>query len=833
MMNALFDIDMIWFKSVLVTSSVCLLIGWVCLSLWRWHAARAYQMLWLCVLAAVLVPCLSLAVHKLNMGVLSAESQGLAMSAWWDQSSARLTGSSISEATVSTSSRRVPSLSGVQSGPEPAARLSTPAWKGLFPWIWLLVTGALLWRVLVAFVRGVLRVKRALPVEVLPNGVDLPGLKASLGIKRPVTVAVSDTAGCPVVWCWARSITIIMPTGFLDHRSVTDLNAIFCHELAHAKRRDHVSGLLSELAVCCMPWQPLMWWARQRLVTLSEHACDDWVVAFGYQEADYAESLLDMLPQRQFAFTPAVATRQSGLAIRIKRILARQCGNPRKGRVWSCLAVSLMVMVSLGVAFAQVREVVNQPTAKTDCKLCMNARFGAYGQSIRGVLIDPNDDPVDGWYPGGGNVCIMPLSGFSVNSTRTGHFHDVPYSKDWLIDGKLTLLALCKNDNLVSMMNLDPTQGDPTIKLMPGITVTGKVINEAGEPVSKLGVWLDWSGPYQCPMPINSAETDDLGQFSLSPIPYGQRFTLRAENEALSSTEIMFSTINLADKIVTLEPMTVRPRIDEEDVSTVLKDLFDQVYSLDSEEVVRFIKPPFIVERQRHMFTNNRKPNFFINFLSNHSIRAVYTWDGQLNNVNFFGSDSWPIRDVLFCALRIPVYEIELPEKMERSLRLPHGDWICRASATTEEKLRVLEAIVKRDIYQNIHFEKQIRDQETLVVIGTFVPKTTDEGIIYIKETEDDPGAHEIIEVATLDEMLEQIGDITLGIPIINRCRTNITGPIHFRQPKWGVRWFDDRGPEEAKAKRDFVCKTLSEQTGLEITSESRPVEVWVLTEDF
>ena len=61
MMNALFDIDMIWFKSVLVTSSVCLLIGWVCLSLWRWHAARAYQMLWLCVLAAVLVPCLSLA----------------------------------------------------------------------------------------------------------------------------------------------------------------------------------------------------------------------------------------------------------------------------------------------------------------------------------------------------------------------------------------------------------------------------------------------------------------------------------------------------------------------------------------------------------------------------------------------------------------------------------------------------------------------------------------------------------------------------------------------------------------------------------------------------
>ena len=104
-----------------------------------------------------------------------------------------------------------------------------------------------------------------------------------------------------------------MPTGFLDHRSDADLNAILCHELAHVKRKDHVSGVLSELAVCLLPWQPLMWWARQRLVTLSEHACDDWVVACGYQETDYAESLLDMLPQRQFAFTPAVATRQSSL----------------------------------------------------------------------------------------------------------------------------------------------------------------------------------------------------------------------------------------------------------------------------------------------------------------------------------------------------------------------------------------------------------------------------------------------------------------------------------------------------------------------------------------
>ena len=61
-------------------------------------------------------------------------------------------------------------------------------------------------------------------------------------------------------------------------------------------RRDHLSALAGELLVCILPWNPLAWWSRSRLAELAELACDDWVLASGLPAADYAESLLGLIP---------------------------------------------------------------------------------------------------------------------------------------------------------------------------------------------------------------------------------------------------------------------------------------------------------------------------------------------------------------------------------------------------------------------------------------------------------------------------------------------------------------------------------------------------------
>ena len=74
---------------------------------------------------------------------------------------------------------------------------------------------------------------------------------------------------------------LLLPDGVEGNSNGVDWESVFCHELAHWKQRDHVVGLMAELLVCVLPWHFGLWWAKRRLMGLSEQACDDWVVDSG------------------------------------------------------------------------------------------------------------------------------------------------------------------------------------------------------------------------------------------------------------------------------------------------------------------------------------------------------------------------------------------------------------------------------------------------------------------------------------------------------------------------------------------------------------------------
>ncbi|MHC4501608.1 MAG: redoxin domain-containing protein, partial [Planctomycetota bacterium] len=116
--------------------------------------------------------------------------------------------------------------------------------------------------------------------------------------------------------------------------------------------------------VCVMPWNLLLWLGKRRLVRLSEQACDDWVVAAGQPGTDYAESLLDLAPQGQMAFAPAVLSSKSSLRGRVRRILQDKCGNPRTGMRWALAVTVVVACVAVGVAFAQARPAKVRPATK-------------------------------------------------------------------------------------------------------------------------------------------------------------------------------------------------------------------------------------------------------------------------------------------------------------------------------------------------------------------------------------------------------------------------------------------------------------------------------------
>lgn len=198
-------------------------------------------------------------------------------------------------------------------------------------------------------------IKRARPNSngAIQNAAELAAAK--LGIRATPKVWVSKEVGCPVIWCWAKRPFLIIPAGALSSRGDLDWEGLFCHELAHWKRRDHLAELFAELAAVLFPWQPLVWWARTRLAHLADAVCDEWALHSGQIGPSYANSLLELLPQvRPVGAIPAVRDRRK-LERRIRRILNDNSPQPSAGALWSPWIGIGMALASGLLAFLQTR----------------------------------------------------------------------------------------------------------------------------------------------------------------------------------------------------------------------------------------------------------------------------------------------------------------------------------------------------------------------------------------------------------------------------------------------------------------------------------------------
>jgi len=347
-------------------STIFLVVGLVGSFILRHRSARAHQVLFLAMIAAVIVPIMSILVKHYELGMFVAEPVVIQSRA---EDVGRV-GNFGAPGIISTED--IEHKPGTIEKDLPPATLASETTK--FPWRsvvlygWITASLILAARLLLTFALGVRLLKRALPLqcEKIKEAVHLA--KAKLGIDKDVMVRSSRGVRSPVIWCWRLMPVLLVPSAAGRFDNGIDWAGVLCHELAHYKRRDHISGLLAELVACILPWHPLVWWAKSRLVRLSEQACDDWVVATGQPGTDYAESLLDLTPGGQMAFVPAVVSSKKGLAGRVRRILKDSCGNPRTGALWAFAVSIVMACLTIGVAFAQARPAKPETATKHDAK---------------------------------------------------------------------------------------------------------------------------------------------------------------------------------------------------------------------------------------------------------------------------------------------------------------------------------------------------------------------------------------------------------------------------------------------------------------------------------
>ena len=326
--------------TIIWQSSLFIATGLIVSYLFKCNSARAHQALFLSMIAAVAVPFMTIAVKHLDLGMFMAEPKTAIEYDVTNNTSMRLFDNPIPDAAPSVQVKQ---------------KNTGLLWSKILLTGWITTGAIFLAKLIFAFILGARLVKKARPFEHPKIAESIKMARLKLGIKGTIAVYTSNSVPSPVIWCWKQRPILLLPSDNILLNDKIDLVGVLCHELAHFKRRDHLAGLFSEIMIIFLPWHPLLYWAKKRLLNLSEHACDDWVIAAGGCVTNYADSLLDLLPTKHMAFVPAVVRNKNILKGRITRMLKGKYGNPCLSKKWIFSAVLITLCISLSIAFAQTR----------------------------------------------------------------------------------------------------------------------------------------------------------------------------------------------------------------------------------------------------------------------------------------------------------------------------------------------------------------------------------------------------------------------------------------------------------------------------------------------
>jgi hypothetical protein len=353
---------------------------------------------------------------------------------------------------------------------------------------------ALAARLLLSFQRGRGLLARSHPVPEGRLHDALCEAAARLGLPAVPRLVASGEIRSPMVWCWGRRPVLLLPASALEGADAVDWVSIFCHELAHWKRRDHWSSLAGEILTALLPWHLLTWWARRRLHHLGERACDDWVLASGRSPVTYAESLLGLLPQRRPGLALTAVRGRRSLVRRIRHILDGAPKRPRAGRCWTALATLGVLLVTAVLALGQTRPVVADGAAPRSSTPSPRARPQAKPEqriTLTGRVLADGDRPVPNAPVTALTLAREEWSGPKVldrtTADRRGRFR-LRVPAGWLAPGqRVVLVAGGKGHGPGWHFVKLPRQGAPTetvIRLRPEQVRHGRLIDLQGQPAA-------------------------------------------------------------------------------------------------------------------------------------------------------------------------------------------------------------------------------------------------------------------------------------------------------------------------------------------------------------
>jgi len=116
---------------------------------------------------------------------------------------------------------------------------------------------------------------------------------AKLNIRNSIDIYVSELINSPLTIGFVKPV-ILVPIASINHLSVSQLEAVLLHELAHIKRYDYILNIFISVIETSLFFNPFTQLISKTIRTERENSCDDWVLQFQYNPAMYAEALLQI-----------------------------------------------------------------------------------------------------------------------------------------------------------------------------------------------------------------------------------------------------------------------------------------------------------------------------------------------------------------------------------------------------------------------------------------------------------------------------------------------------------------------------------------------------------
>ncbi|MBI4750008.1 MAG: hypothetical protein HY774_16095 [Acidobacteria bacterium] len=210
---------------------------------------------------------------------------------------------------------------------KPLVSISGGSWVGWLAALIGLIQGVFLIRLVWGwrYVHQLRRTSQPLPARVEAQFTET---LTQFGAGRPVEIRSSDRVtsplmigpGCPI---------ILFPSELISQLSVSELELLLLHELAHVARWDDWAKLAQSLLSALFFFNPAVHWFTRNLELEREIACDDWVLQTRRDHRSYARCLLRLAEMKLLHRTPPVLasgifSNQAKLSHRIELILNSQ-----------------------------------------------------------------------------------------------------------------------------------------------------------------------------------------------------------------------------------------------------------------------------------------------------------------------------------------------------------------------------------------------------------------------------------------------------------------------------------------------------------------------------